>query len=270
MLRTHASAALCQPGRAIPAQPAQAHGAVARRAMLCRQGQRRSLCRHALRMLAQGKHLSSPGIPALDITQLGAARLSLAPGRAQELKAAVARAESAKVDAQRELHEMQIRAAAGAPAGGGAARASEHEAVSNIIDDLEAHGIGAARPRAACGVGFGLAEAAQAAACCHVGAESDVAVGVGEGVRMVQGQCRSGCRRCASTAPVAVERNNGRSRWDSTRAQRFARRSARRALAAAAGWPCGRPRCCRAGGSHRASTALTLCSRPVDVHGRVG
>ncbi|KAK9825855.1 hypothetical protein WJX81_004552 [Elliptochloris bilobata] len=66
--------------------------------------------------------------------------------RLQELTAAVARAEVGKVEAQRELHEMQIQASACIAVASGAAREADHEAVSTIIDDLEAHGIGMARP----------------------------------------------------------------------------------------------------------------------------
>lgn len=61
----------------------------------------------------------------------------------QELTAAVARAEAGKVEAQRELHEMQIQASARTAVASSAAREADHEVVSHIIDDLEAHGIGA-------------------------------------------------------------------------------------------------------------------------------
>lgn len=62
---------------------------------------------------------------------------------AQELTAAVARAEAGKVDAQRELHEMQVQASARTAVASSAPREADHEAVAHIIDDLEAHGIGA-------------------------------------------------------------------------------------------------------------------------------
>lgn len=54
----------------------------------------------------------------------------------------MARAEAGKVEAQKELHEMQIQASAGSAAARPGDREAEHEAVSDIIEDLEAHGIG--------------------------------------------------------------------------------------------------------------------------------
>lgn len=69
----------------------------------------------------------------------------------QELTAAVARAEAGKVEAQRELHEMQIKASAVCEASGMGTRMADHEAVSDIIEEMEAHGIGARC--AACGGG---------------------------------------------------------------------------------------------------------------------
>lgn len=64
----------------------------------------------------------------------------------QELEAALAAKEAEKVEVQKELHELQIRCRSNSGPISIRLRTSEnidHDAMQHIIEDLEAHGIGA-------------------------------------------------------------------------------------------------------------------------------
>jgi len=62
---------------------------------------------------------------------------------AQELKTALSAKEAEKVEVQKELHELQIRVRdISGPVGLGL-HDIDHDAVQNIIEDMEAHRIGA-------------------------------------------------------------------------------------------------------------------------------